>query len=598
MSEIAPFTAKTSPETKGVAYSYVRFSTVKQELGDSLRRQVAMAEEYCAKHNLELHPVSYRDLGVSAFKRKNIEKGALASFMEAVRTEKVAKGSYLVIEQFDRLSRADVNKALRLLLDLVDAGIKLVTLVDEKVWDGETIKDTTNLILAIVYMSRANNESAAKAKRLSEAWTEKKKRAAQGDWNRIVTSECPRWLAPNEDKTGFVTLEDRVESIRKVFDMRINGYGIVAIVNRANKEKWPAPGKPPVRKSGESVEDFKLRATRDSTWHTSTVGRLLKNRALLGEYQPHKNDSDGDQRIPYGDPIPGYYPAVLDEAIFLRAQAKTDRSGRFPGRRDANLKNWLQGLLKCTCGQSIVRKNKESAAQPDYARYYCTARVRGVTKCPSSNAKEVETAVINGISHFAPDFFKGTARAETLRTRLDILEVETSVTRKARDNYLVALATVKSAAAAASLSVKLDETEETLKKCELESLSIHAELADLADDHESVFENIVETIRSIDNLDARAKLREELSRILSKIVIHETEGYIQIYLRAFETPVVHSLRADATLPGMEHNIAKIAPASTALTDEEKEYGKVEIDEQWWQEHLAKQKELRKQNSTS
>jgi DNA invertase Pin-like site-specific DNA recombinase len=80
-----------------------------------------MAEEYCSKHGLELHPVSYRDLGVSAFKRKNVERGALAAFIDAVKTGKVAKDSYLIIEQFDRLSRAEVDVALKLLLDLLFA---------------------------------------------------------------------------------------------------------------------------------------------------------------------------------------------------------------------------------------------------------------------------------------------------------------------------------------------------------------------------------------------------------------------------------------------------------------------------------------------
>ena len=32
------------------AYSYIRFSTPEQALGDSLRRQVQLAEEYARKH--------------------------------------------------------------------------------------------------------------------------------------------------------------------------------------------------------------------------------------------------------------------------------------------------------------------------------------------------------------------------------------------------------------------------------------------------------------------------------------------------------------------------------------------------------------------
>lgn len=542
-------------EPRGIAYSYVRFSTVKQELGDSLRRQVEACEKYCREHNLELHPVSYRDLGVSAYKRKNIEKGALAAFIDAVKTGKVAKDSYLIIEQFDRLSRADTDVALELLLHLVRQGIKVVTLSDEKVWDRTTIKDTTNLIIAIIYMSRANNESQAKADRLSAIWGNKKKEAALGTARRIVTSECPRWLAPNEDKTGFIVLEDRVESIKRVFDMRINGHGVTAIVSKANEEQWPCPGKPPVRKSGESQEEYNLR-TRDGRvmWHTSNVGRILHNRALLGEYQPYINDpEDENKRIPSGDPIQGYYPAVLDEVTFLRAQAKANRDGRFPGRRDASLKNWLQGLLRCTCGHSFVRKNKDSKAQPDYARYYCTARNRRVkradgTLCPGANAKELETAVLTVVSTVAPGYFQGTARLEELKARADVLEVDVSAARQTRDRFVEAIGATKTPVKA--LVARLTEAEAECERLEKDLAAARAEIADLSGDFDDVFANIVKQVQNIENLDARAKLREELSRVIEKVVVNQDEGFIEVHLRGGEAPVIQPLRPTAMLPGL------------------------------------------------
>lgn len=542
-------------EPRAVAYSYVRFSTVKQELGDSLRRQVEACEKYCREHNLELHPVSYRDLGVSAFKKKNIESGALAAFIDAVRTGKVAKGSYLVIEQFDRMSRADTDVALKLLLDLVHSGIRVVTLVDEKVWDKAAVKDIGNLILAIVFMSRANNESSMKAGRLSAVWGKKKKEAADGTARRIVTSECPRWLTPNADKTGFLVLQDRVESIKKVFDMRINGHGVGAIVSRANEEQWPCPGKPPVRKPGESKEEFELRRNSDAvTWHTSTVGRLLKSRALLGEYQPYINDPDDDnKRIPSGEPIAGYYPAVLDEQTFLRAQAKANRNGRFPGRRDASLKNWLQGLLRCTCGHSFVRKNKDSAAQPDYARYYCTARNRKVrradgTLCPGASAKELETAVLTVVSTVAPAYFQGTARLEDLKAKADVLEVDVAAAKQTRDRFVEAIGASKTPVKA--LVVRLTEAEAEVERLEKDLAAARAEIADLTGDFDDVFENIVKQVQGIENLDARAKLREELSRVIERVVVHQDEGFIEVHLRGGDAPVVQPLRPTAALPGL------------------------------------------------
>jgi len=502
------------PVQRPIAYSYVRFSTAKQELGDSLRRQVAMAEEYCAKKNLDLHPVSYRDLGVSAFKRKNLEKGALAAFIDAVKTGKVEKGSYLVIEQFDRLSRADLPTAVRLLLDLVQSGVILVTLVDEMVWDQEAIKDVGKLVLAIVFMSRANNESAAKALRLSAKWAQKQLQAGQPG-TRIVTSECPRWLLPNDDKTGFVIRADRVESIHRVFEMRIGGFGVVAIVNRANKERWPVPG------------------TGDS-WHTSLVGRLLHNRSLLGEYHPHKTD-DAGQRVPVGDPVLNYFPVVLDEQTFLRAQAASDRKGKFPGRRDISYRNWLQGLLKCSCGQSFVRKNKQSSKQPGYARYYCTARNRGLTDCASLGAAEIEGAVISAVSLVAPQFWNGTARLEELTGLADVQQVDVSAAKQKRERFADAIGSSK--APIASLMQRLTVAEEELKNAEKALATTRAEISELSGDSDAVFANIVAAVKNVDSIDARAALREDLSRVLLKCVVDAKARVVDVYIRGESLPV-------------------------------------------------------------
>jgi len=398
-----------------------------------------------------------------------------------------------------------------------------------------------------VFMSRANNESEMKAERIAKAWGKKKERAAAT--GAVITSECPRWLQVNESKTGFIVLEDKVESIKKVFDLRINGFGISSIVSRANAEGWPAPGKGPVQKSGESLGDFERRKTAEPTWHTSTVGRLLRNRALLGEYQPHETGTEDGPRVPVGEPIIGYYPAILDETTFLRAQAKTERSGRFPGRRDASLKNWLQGILKCTCGHSFVRKNKDSKAQPEYARYYCTARNRQLSNCPGANAKDLESAVLYVVSTVAPQYFEGTQRMEELKARTDVLEVDVSAAKQMRDRYVEAIGSSK--APVASLLVKLNESNAAFEKAEAELSSARAELADLSGDSETVFENIVRAVKSVDNLDARAALREELSRIIEKAVVHQDDGYLEVFFRGMPHPIIQPLRETVVMPGMQ-----------------------------------------------
>ncbi|WP_295637118.1 recombinase family protein [Novosphingobium sp.] len=84
------------------AYSFIRFSSPAQMKGDSLRRQLAKAERFAAERGLDLDS-TYRALGVSAFTGKHRVKGALAAFLNAVRTGEIAKGSWLLVENVDRL---------------------------------------------------------------------------------------------------------------------------------------------------------------------------------------------------------------------------------------------------------------------------------------------------------------------------------------------------------------------------------------------------------------------------------------------------------------------------------------------------------------
>src|SRR3954452_15539093 len=87
-----------------VAYSYLRCSTSEQAKGDSRRRQLAMAEKYAADHHLKLDKhLSFRDLGVSAFRGENAKEGALRAFLEAIEHNLVPWGSFMLLESLDRL---------------------------------------------------------------------------------------------------------------------------------------------------------------------------------------------------------------------------------------------------------------------------------------------------------------------------------------------------------------------------------------------------------------------------------------------------------------------------------------------------------------
>ncbi len=65
------------------AYSYLRFSTPDQIKGDSLRRQTEAAKAYAKRHGLDLdESLTFRDMGISAFRGKDAVEGTLAPWRQ------------------------------------------------------------------------------------------------------------------------------------------------------------------------------------------------------------------------------------------------------------------------------------------------------------------------------------------------------------------------------------------------------------------------------------------------------------------------------------------------------------------------------------
>lgn len=229
--------------------------------------------------------------------------------MEAVKSGSIKPGSFLIVESLDRLSREQVLTAQSLFLSIVQAGINLVTLADGRLYPARTT-DLGDLIISLVIMSRAHEESQTKSLRVAAAWKNKRSKAADG---KPMTARCPAWLRLSADRASYEVIPDRVEIVRKIFEETIAGVGMYSIAKRLNKASVPAF----VGKNG---------------WHHSYIAKTLANRAVIGEFQPHvKVDSD---RVPSGEPIKNYFPAIVTEDTLYRAQnAKSERKQSGSGRK-------------------------------------------------------------------------------------------------------------------------------------------------------------------------------------------------------------------------------------------------------------------------
>ncbi len=335
------------------AYSYIRFSTPAQAEGDSLRRQTEAAKDWCRRHGARLDvSLSFRDLGKSAFlgeHRKNPDRFALAAFLKLVQDGRVARGSFLVIESLDRLTREHVRAGLMLLLGLIESGVRIVQLSPtELVYDEKS--DEMQLMLAIVELSRGHRESKRKSDLQSAAWVEKRRKARED--GTLLTHKLPAWIEVRDGRLHLIP--DRAAVVKRIFAMAAAGYGQKMTVRQLIREGVPAFGP-----AGH--------------WNASYVGALVRDRRAIGEFQPRCRRG----RKPQGPAIPNYFPAAVSEAEFYAARAGAAQRRNKRGRTGSHI-NLFAGLIKnALAGDS----------------YYCAKRV------DSRERGRTVVALINGGGH-------------------------------------------------------------------------------------------------------------------------------------------------------------------------------------------------------
>jgi DNA invertase Pin-like site-specific DNA recombinase len=496
------------------AYSYIRFSTPEQLKGDSKRRQLEKSQQYALEKGLSLdESLTFHDLGTSAYRGKNASDGNLGLFIAAIDEGKIAKGSYLLIENFDRLSRQPAADALSLLQSIVGRGITVVTLSDRREYSHETLRnDPLTLIVSILTMFRANEESQVKSDRLSAAWKRKKQQDARE--GKPITSMVPAWLEVAEELVDgqpqkvFKVLKDHAKVVRKIYDLATTeGLGQRAIVTRLRQDGVPV-----------------FNAKKSSEWSESSVRRILTNPAVIGRYQPRRMDKDDPNiRHDEGEPIENYFPEVITQLQFHEAQHIRSNSilPRGP-RNEGKAGSIFTGVAFCSCGATM---RKKGASTNDPAERIRCSRACGAQ---SWKYKQLETAVILCL---ADDLLPHIENKETDRKKLqgDLVKMaaERDEQRKRIANFIDALgagATAPNAIVTALAEAETRERQLTRKMLEadVEIAALESRQMTLESDGKAITA-LASAIREDGNA-VKKKIRYALSRLIDKIVLVDSAG--------------------------------------------------------------------------
>lgn len=378
------FNQKGGLEMAQKVYSYSRFSTPEQAAGDSERRQYDAAKKYADENGLVFdESLRMTDRGLSGYHGVHRKKGALGAFLEKVKSGEVPKGSILVVENIDRLGREEVVEALEtIVFGLIKHGITIRTTNPEGEYTRESLR-SHGIYKLIVDIERAHGESDRKSELGRATWTHKRKQARKG--MTVLTSRAPAWLRLVDGR--FEVIPEAAEAVRMVFDLRLQGFGKGRIERKMNES---APWFPPMNPKRKS-----------EGWRGSYIEKILGSRAVLGEFQPHRMVNR--KRVPDGEPIQGYFPAIVPPETFHAVQEKSDRT-KNPGGRTSKAKNVFKNLTRCGyCGGAMVLIDK--GKEPKGGVYLVCDNGRRKVKCHAHAVryKEFQDAVLSNCSKLRPD---------------------------------------------------------------------------------------------------------------------------------------------------------------------------------------------------
>lgn len=335
------------------------------------------ARTYAEQHGLTLdESLSLRDEGLSAYHQAHVRRGALGAFLRAVEEGLVPKGSTLIVEGLDRLSRAEPIEAQAQLTQIINAGISVVTASDGKEYSRRTLKaNPMDMIFSLLVMIRAHEESDTKSRRVRKQIHARIERWLDGSQRGIIRQgRDPRWVREKPDKSGFDLVPEYAEGVRFIVNKYIAGWGAVRITEAMNKEKLSA-----------GTEQMSR----------GTVYRIIRNPALIGE---NRLEVDGKAYV-----LPDYYPAAIPLAKWHELQLRV-RDRESSGRKGP-VPAIITGIRTTYCGycgsimvaQSTLSKMRADGSLPSYARRIMCASASQWRNCSvmnSANIGLVEKAVV------------------------------------------------------------------------------------------------------------------------------------------------------------------------------------------------------------
>ena len=382
---------------KGIGISYGRLSDLKQTKGDGEERQEQAYQAFCRAHDLKTADETFFDRGRSGYKDEHRKHGDFGRLIALAKDDHFPAGAVVVVEAWDRLGRLRPDKQVELVAELLRTGVSIGICKINDIFTEEDF-GTHKWHTLSLFAQLAYQESKQKGERVRDAWLKKKARAREGKCQKateamgegctVLTRRVPAWVEVVDGKPRLI--EGKAAAVREVF--RLAGQGLLGLGVQRLCAKLQEAGVPPIV----------------GAWEASYVGRLLRNREVLGEYQPR-----GPGRKPEGAPIKGYFPAAVtqDEWDAARAGAKDRKHTRGVKGDKLNLFARLVKDARDGGAYFMTARAKRSGHRPTGENGYVLQNLNSMSgaTCTSFPYDVFEREVLDRLAEVRPEDVAGKA---------------------------------------------------------------------------------------------------------------------------------------------------------------------------------------------
>lgn len=325
---------------------YYRLSRDEDEELNSLTNQRKIIYDYAVKNNYVIVGESFDD-NVSGmhFNREGISK-----IYDAVENKKI---DAVIVKDLSRLGRHRTQTAL--FIDYLRENNVRVLSVTENI---DTTNENDDLIVGFKGLL---NDFYAKdiSRKITAAYRQKQKDSG-------VIAIPPFGYFKDRNTGQIVIVEEAADTVRYIYDLYLNGYGLVKIAKILNKEGRATPAKIQDKILNKRLPYTLPKISSSYLWVNTTVKRILTDEAYTGTLVNHKTETstihkktkfmDSEKQFRHEN----FYPIIISQDQWEQVQfLLKERVQKNVRASTKSIIHRYSGLLKCgDCGSCFVAKKR------------------------------------------------------------------------------------------------------------------------------------------------------------------------------------------------------------------------------------------------